>query len=125
MNIKTAFLWLCQILTTLLSYFNLVVMFNHYFVEGLKNLIRSFWLSITAIFIITVSLMSVTLASSLWLITGFTLRQLDNQAIIYVYLKDGTSNESKNIILKLIRRLKTWHLLTKLKLRVNSKTILF
>lgn len=73
-------------------------MFNHYFVEGLKNLIRSFWLSITAIFIITVSLMSVTLASSLWLITGFTLRQLDNQAIIYVYLKDGTSNESKNIM---------------------------
>ena len=73
-------------------------MFNHYFVEGLKNLIRSFWLSITAIFIITVSLLSVTMASSLWLVTGFTLRQLDSQAIIYVYLKDGTTDESKKIM---------------------------
>jgi len=71
-------------------------MIKHAAVEGFKNLLRSFWLSVTAVFIITVSLTSVALVASLWVVAGFTLRQFDNQAVIYVYVKDGVSLETRD-----------------------------
>jgi cell division transport system permease protein len=80
-------------------------MLKHSIFEGFKNLIRSFWLSVTAIFVIIVSLISVSLVSSLWVVAGFTLRQLDNQAIIYVYLKDGISQDVKDTMYNDISKL--------------------
>lgn len=71
-------------------------MLKHSIFEGIKNLVRSFWLSITAIFIIFVSLTSVALVASLWVGAGFTLRQFDRQALIYVDLKDGVSSEARD-----------------------------
>lgn len=71
-------------------------MLKHAIVEGSKNLIRSFWLSVTAVFIITVSLTSVALVASLWVVAGFTLRQFDNQAVIYVYIKDGVTKDTRD-----------------------------
>jgi cell division transport system permease protein len=70
-------------------------MLKHSVLEGLRNLVRSFWLSITAIFIIFVSLTSVAFVSSLWVVLGYTLRQFDNQAIIYIDLKENTLTEAR------------------------------
>lgn len=74
-------------------------MFKHAINEGTRNLFRSFWLSITAIFIIVVSLSSVAIVASAWVTAGFTLRQLDNQAVLYVNLKSDTSAEARNTML--------------------------
>ncbi len=62
-------------------------MLKHSVTEGLKNLIRSFWLSITAIFIIFVSLLSVAMMSSIWVVVGYTLKSFDNQSVVYIYIK--------------------------------------
>ncbi len=63
-------------------------MFQKAILEGFKNLVRSFWLSATAVAVLTVSLASFALAASVSTIAGFTLRQLDNQISILVYFKD-------------------------------------
>jgi cell division transport system permease protein len=70
----------------------LKVMFQKAIIEGFKNLVRSFWLSATAVAVLTVSLASFALASSLSTIAGFTLRQLDNQISITVYFKDDVDS---------------------------------
>ena len=75
-------------------------MFKHAISEGIKNLLRSLGLSITAIFIITVSLGSVALVGSLWVAVGFSLRQLDNQAVINVFIKQDVSKENIDIMQK-------------------------
>jgi cell division transport system permease protein len=70
-------------------------MLKHSIFEGIKNLVRSFWLSITAIFIIFVSLTSVAFVSSLWVVVGYALRQFDSQAIILVFIKSNTVIEER------------------------------
>jgi cell division protein FtsX len=70
--------------------------FKHSILEGAKNLIRSFWLSITAIFIIFVSLTSVALVTSMWVATGIALRKLDTQAVLFVYLNKDIDPELKS-----------------------------
>lgn len=57
-------------------------------IEGLKNVTRSFWLSATAISVITVSLASVALVASLSSMLSFTLRQFNNQITILAYFKE-------------------------------------
>ena len=66
-------------------------MFQRAILEGFKNLVRSFWLSATAVAVLTVSLASFALAASVSTIAGFTLRQLDNQISILVYFKDDVN----------------------------------
>lgn len=79
---------------------------QHSILEGLKNLWRNFWLSVTAIFVITVSLSSVALIASLWVTVGFTLRQFDNQISINVFLKDDVAPEFIEVMEKDLRSLK-------------------
>lgn len=75
-------------------------MISHAIRGGFTNLIRSLGLSITAIFIITVSLTSVAILAALWSSVGYTIRQFDNQAIIYVYLKTDAGKENIDTIKK-------------------------
>ena len=82
-------------------------MFKHAISEGIKNLLRSLGLSITAIFIITVSLASVALVGSLWVAVGFSLRQLDNQAIISIWIKPDVAKESIDIMQKDLKEFKS------------------
>jgi cell division transport system permease protein len=56
--------------------------------EGFKNLIRSFWLSATAISVLTVSLGSVALIASLSTTVNFTVRNLDKLITIRAFLKE-------------------------------------
>ncbi len=53
-------------------------MFKRAVLEGLKNITRSFWLSATAIFILTVSFASVAIFVALTSIVGFSVRNLDS-----------------------------------------------
>jgi cell division transport system permease protein len=53
-------------------------MLKRAFLEGLKNITRSFWLSATAIFILTVSFASVAIFVALTSIAGFSVRNLDS-----------------------------------------------
>jgi cell division transport system permease protein len=91
-------------------------MLFHSISEGSKNIFRSFWLSVTAIFIIFVSLSSVAIASSVWVSTGYFIRQLDNQAVLYVNLKEDTTEESIKIMeqdLKNVKEIKEFRFIDK------------
>jgi cell division transport system permease protein len=78
-------------------------MLKHSIFEGIKNLGRSFWLSVTAIFIIAVSLISVALATSIWATVGFALRQLDSESVLYVYIKPDVDENARNNMLESLK----------------------
>ncbi len=70
-------------------------MFNkHSLVEGAKNLSRSFWLSITAITVLVVSLSSVAIIIILRTSISHLLRQLDNNIEITIFLEPGLDEET-------------------------------
>lgn len=70
-------------------------MFNkHSIVEGAKNLSRSFWLSITAVTVLVVSLSSVAIIMILRTSTSFTLQQLDNNVDMAVFLRPDVSDDT-------------------------------
>jgi cell division transport system permease protein len=60
-------------------------MIKHAIKGGFTNLIRSFWISATAITVLTVSLCTVALVASLSTVVGFALRRLDNFIDINAY----------------------------------------
>jgi cell division transport system permease protein len=68
-------------------------MIKHSLIGGFISLIRSFWLSATAISVLTVSLASVAFVASVSTIVGFSLRKFDQQISVLVYLKDDTTDE--------------------------------
>ncbi len=63
-------------------------------VEGAKNLTRSFWLSVTAVTVLIVSLSSVAIIIILRTATSFTLRQLDNSVDMAAFLQPDVSEET-------------------------------
>jgi cell division transport system permease protein len=71
-------------------------MIKHAIIGGFKNLIRSFWISATAITVLTVSLSTVALIASLSTIIGFSLRRLDNFIDINAYFRSDVSTETKD-----------------------------
>jgi len=69
-------------------------MMKHALLEGLKNLTRTFWLSATAISVLTVSLGSVAFIATLSTTFGFALRQLNDQLVITAYLNRDITEET-------------------------------
>lgn len=70
-------------------------MFNkHSLMEGAKNLTRSFWLSVTAVTVLMVSLSSVAIIMILRTSTSFTLRQLDNNVDMAAFLQPDVPEET-------------------------------
>jgi cell division transport system permease protein len=69
-------------------------MLKHSLVEGLKNVVRSFWLSATAISVLTVSLGSVALMATVSTVVGFSLRRLDSQVSLNAYFKDDVEQSA-------------------------------
>ena len=80
-------------------------MIKHAILGGFKNLIRSFWISATAITVLTVSLSSVALVASLSTVVGFTLRQFDNQIAILAYFRDTEDQTTIDTAIKEIKGL--------------------
>jgi len=68
-------------------------MIAHAFLEGFKNLIRSFWISATAISVIFITLATVMLVSALTTIFGFSIRQFDDQIAIVAFIQPDSSQE--------------------------------
>ena len=75
-------------------------MIKHAIFGGFKNLIRSFWISATAITVLTVSLSSVALVASLSTVVGFTLRQFDNQISVLAYFRDDVEQSAIDTTIK-------------------------
>jgi len=73
--------------------------------EGFKNLIRSFWLSATAISVLTVSLGSVALIASLSTTVNFTVRNLDELITIRAFLKEEFTEDRVPILLDNIAKI--------------------
>jgi cell division transport system permease protein len=80
-------------------------MIKHAILGGFKNLIRSFWISATAITVLSVSLSSVALVASLSTVVGFTLRQFDNQIAILAYFRDDVAQEAIDTTVKEVKAL--------------------
>jgi len=68
-------------------------MVSHAIYEGFKNLVRSFWISATAISVIFITLATVMLVSATTTIFGFSIRQFDNQIAIVAFIQPNTSPE--------------------------------
>ncbi len=68
-------------------------MIKHSLIGGFTSLIRSFWLSVTAISVLTVSLASVAFVASVSTVVGFSLRKFDQQISVLVYFKEDTNND--------------------------------
>lgn len=79
-------------------------MIKHAILGGFKNLVRSFWISATAITVLTVSLSSVALVASLSTVVGFTLRQFDNQISVLAYFREDVD---QNIIDTTVKEIKS------------------
>ncbi len=64
-------------------------MLKKYFVEGLKNITRSPWLSLTAITVLTVSFFSVVFIVILSITSGFVVRNIDSLVSFPVIIKEN------------------------------------
>jgi cell division transport system permease protein len=69
-------------------------MINHALKEGFVNIVRSFWLTATAVSVLSVSLGSVALMASFSTVLGYSVRQLDNQLTMVAFLKEDTDDKT-------------------------------
>lgn len=68
-------------------------MLKRAFLEGVKNIVRSFWLAATAVTVLTVSLASVTLVASLSTVVGYAVRNLDNLISVPAFVQENVSDD--------------------------------
>jgi cell division transport system permease protein len=81
-------------------------MLRRFITEGIKNVTRSVWLSITAIMVLTVSLFSVTLIIGLSVTIGFTVRNLDTLVSFPAFFRENVVEEQiKNTIIPQLKTL--------------------
>ena len=80
-------------------------MFKHAFGGGFINLIRSFWLSITAISVLTASLFLVALFAFATTSLGFFLRTFDSRVAIVVYYNEDVDRETIDVMIEDLRGL--------------------
>ena len=67
---------------------------KHSLIEGAKNLTRSFWLSVTAITVLVVSLSSVAIVLILRTSISYSIRQLDKNIEIVAFLQAGLEEKT-------------------------------
>jgi cell division transport system permease protein len=100
-------------------------MLKHAIKGGFKNLIRSFWISATAITVLTVSLSTVALVASLSTVVGFALRRLDNFIDINAYYATSVDKDTKDKAfneIKQIPEIKEVKYITKEEAETNLKS---
>lgn len=61
--------------------------------EGFKNILRSFWLSATAVSVLTVNLASIVIVITLSTFLGYSVRNLDNLISIPAFIQDSYSED--------------------------------
>lgn len=78
-------------------------MFKHAFGGGFVNLIRSFWLSVTAISVLTASLFLVALFAFATTSLGFFLRTFDSRVAIIVYYNEDVERDTIDVMIEDLR----------------------
>ena len=79
-------------------------MFKRNLVEGIKNITRSVWISITAIIVLTVSLASVVLIITMSVTLGYAVRNIDRLVSFPAFFKENVVEEQiTNTILPRIK----------------------
>ena len=71
-------------------------MFKHAFVEGIKNIIQEKKITLTAIIIIFVSILSICIVGSVWIFFNFGIRVLDKEIQIVAFIEKQTTKEQKD-----------------------------
>ncbi len=79
-------------------------MIQRIIIEGIKNILRSFWLSATAISVLTVNLASVVIVASSSTFVGYSVRNLDKYVSFPAFIQDTYKEED---IPKLIEKIKS------------------
>jgi cell division transport system permease protein len=70
-------------------------MFSHAFVEGFKNILQEKRISLTAIVIIYVSIMSIALIGSVWIFFSYGIRVLDKEVQIVAFIEKNVTPQQK------------------------------
>jgi cell division transport system permease protein len=78
-------------------------MFKRVLIEAAKNVARSFWLSATAVMVLTVSLASVALIATLSTTVSFTVRNLDQLVTIAPLISEDFPEERIEELLEKVR----------------------
>jgi cell division transport system permease protein len=80
-------------------------MFKHALGGGIRNLLRSFWLSITAISVLTASLFLVALFAFVTTAIGFYLRTFDKSVAITVFYKQDVERKTIDVMIEDLKTL--------------------
>jgi cell division transport system permease protein len=79
--------------------YEFLVMFIHAFAEGFKNILQEKRISITAIVIIYVSIMSICIIGSFWIFFSFGIRVLDKEIQVVAFIEKTVTKEQKDQLL--------------------------
>jgi cell division transport system permease protein len=71
-------------------------MFAHAFIEGFKNILQEKRISITAVVIIFVSIMSICIIGSFWIFFSFGIRVLDREIQVVAFIEKNVTKEQKD-----------------------------
>ncbi len=71
-------------------------MFAHAFVEGFKNILQEKRISITAVVIIFVSIMSICIIGSFWIFFSFGIRVLDREIQVVAFIEKNVTKPQKD-----------------------------
>ena len=80
-------------------------MFKHAIYGGLRNLVRSFWLSATAVSVLTASLFLVALFAFVTTSIGFYLRTFDRSLAITVFIKEDVDQATIDVMVNDMKNL--------------------
>lgn len=101
-------------------------MIGHALKEGFTNIVRSFWLTATAVSVLTVSLGSVALVASFSTVIGYSVRQIDNQLTVITFLKEDVDDKTAEKLKDEVSRFKEvkvvkYHTLAEIKKDLQDK----
>ncbi len=74
-------------------------MFIHAFVEGFKNILQEKRISLTAIVILFVSIISICTIGTVWIFLSYGIRVLDKEIQIVAFIEKNATQEQKNQLL--------------------------
>ena len=80
-------------------------MIKNAFIGGMRNLLRSFWLSVTAISVLTASLFLVAFFAFITTSVGFYLRTFDQSIAITAFFNEDVAEDTINVMIDDLRQL--------------------
>jgi cell division transport system permease protein len=78
-------------------------MFIHAFVEGFKNILQEKRISLTAIVILFVSIISICLIGTVWIFLSYGIRVLDREIQIVAFIEKNVTQEQKDQLISEVK----------------------